>query len=456
MRLPATIAISKLALGLNRLTGSGGTALPGLVAQKLQPGILAELAARNFPQGIIVVTGTNGKTTTSKMISDILSRAGVSHIHNKAGSNLERGIIATILQQSDAHGRCDAQMAIFEVDEAFVPSVCAQLQPKMVVITNLFRDQLDRYGELDSIAHKFADTLRQLDCQIILNADDPLVASLGKQVDPKRVSYFGISDYIGPKIENDHAQDSIFSPNTGEELQYSQRYFGHMGIYTSKDKSFTRPRPNFELTKMIKNSESESIFDVKTPTLSAQYHLLLPGIYNMYNALAAIAVATLSDISLEITQESLAQTTAAFGRVEDIEYGGRRFSLLLIKNPTGFNQTIQTYLKHNQKGFLWLIINDNFADGRDVSWLWDSALEDISGYGGKILVSGTRAYDMALRLQYANISTAVVEPDMQKALQVACKQTTSKEQIRVLPTYTAMLELRKTLVKQSSAKEFWE
>lgn len=457
MKLPATIAISKAAFRLNRLTGSGGTALPGLVAKRLHSGILADLAKGNFPRGIIVITGTNGKTTTAKMVSDVLTKAGISHIHNRAGSNLERGIIASLLENSDSRGRCDVDMAVFEVDEAFVPVVCRQLKPKYLAVTNLFRDQLDRYGELDSIAKSFSKILDELDCQIILNADDPLVASLGSGVkDKKKVVYFGISDYKGPKINNDYAQDSVFDPKTGDLLEYSQRFFGHIGIYSSKDGKFRRPDPNVNLTKMIRNDQKGSTFDVKIATQSQELTLQLPGVYNVYNALAAISVCDACGVSLDATKDSLEATTAAFGRMENLTYEQRGFLLLLIKNPTGFNQIIQTYLKGDVKASLWLIINDNFADGRDVSWLWDAALEDISGYKGQVTVSGVRAYDMALRLKYANIDNLAIEPNIQKALSLLIGKTKQDEQIYVLPTYTAMLELRKRLVKHSDSKDFWQ
>ena len=430
--------------------------MPGLVAKKIQPDILRELARQNFPKGIIVITGTNGKTTTAKMVSDALAEAGISHIHNRAGSNLERGIIASILENCDSKGRCDAEMAVFEVDEAFVPSVCLQILPRYLAITNLFRDQLDRYGELDSIAKSFSKTLNDLDCKVILNADDPLVASLGLEVkDSKRVTYFGISDYKGPKIDNDYAQDSVFEPKTGELLKYSQRIFGHLGIYSSNDGKFKRPSPDVNLTKMIKNDNSGSTFDVKVSTESQKYNISLPGAYNVYNSLATIAICSACNLEPKIARGSLEVTTAAFGRMESVSYQQRDFLLLLIKNPTGFNQIIQTYLKSKVETPLWLIINDNFADGRDVSWLWDAALEDITNYQGQIFVSGTRAYDMALRLKYANIENVIVVPDIQKALTAIHGKTKQDEQIYVLPTYTAMLELRKRLVKQSESKEFW-
>lgn len=432
--------------------------MPGLVAKKLYPDILKALAEINFPDGVIVVTGTNGKTTTSKMISDILTKAGISHIHNRAGSNLERGIIATILEHADSKGRCKARMGLFEVDEAYVPSVSSQLQPRYIVITNLFRDQLDRYGELDKTATRLGDALLKLNTKAILNADDPLVASLGLNLkDDKRVVYFGISDYKGNKTEHDYALDSVFDPNTGDMLKYSQRYFGHLGIYSAPNSSFKRPKPSVDLVSMLKNDQEGSKFEVENEKTKLNLQLPLGGTYNIYNALAAVALAITMGLEPKAVELALAESSAAFGRMETIEYDERKLLLLLIKNPTGFNQIIQTYLKSDLQKPLWLIINDKLADGRDVSWLWDSALEDIKDYAGAIVVSGTRAYDMALRLKYAGIDKNVsIEPELEDGLRAVINKVQVGETVHVLPTYTAMLALREKLVKDTKGKEFWQ
>jgi len=452
MRKTLAITSAKLIKAGGKVFRKQGTALPGLLAEKIDPDLLSKLVKDNFPKGIIVVTGTNGKTTTSKMIGDCLAMSDISFIRNTAGSNLRRGIIATILAHSNTKGYCTADMAIFEVDEAYIPIVCNELQPKMIVVTNLFRDQLDRYGELDSIAKKFSETFKKLQTTLVLNADDPLVASLGRSASNPTL-YFGISDYSGEKIENDHTADSVFTNVNGEKLHYLQRYFGHIGIYTSKNSDYSRPKPDFDLTKMRKMSSQSSKFDVKTSTETFSLDLSQPGLYNIYNCLAALTVLSSVGVNYDLISDSFTHTEAAFGRGEVLQYNKKSLQLLLIKNPTGFNQIIQTFLKQKpQTNPVLICINDNIADGRDVSWLWDSALEDIKSYSGKIIVSGTRAYDMALRLKYAgfDVSSLSIEPDLKKALILLTHSLKVSETGYVLPTYTAMLSLRELIASQGN------
>lgn len=448
MKKKIAIYSAKLAKVVSKLSGKGGTALPGLLADKIDPNLLHKLIDGNFSKGIIVVTGTNGKTTVSMMISDILKQNKISHIINSAGSNMKRGIISTLLDNCDNNGVCNADMAVFEVDEAYIPVICPIIKPDIIVVTNLFRDQLDRYGELDKIANSFRKVFNDLDTNIVLNADDPLVASLSTG---KKTTFFGISHYIGEKIENDHTSDSIFDAKSGEELQYSQRYFGHMGIYRSNNGSFMRPNPQVEVVKMKELTKQFSSIEVKTTTQSKimDIKLPLPGIYNIYNAIAAISVADNLKLPNNNTVISLVSTLAAFGRAENINYHKKSFKLLLIKNPTGFNQIIQTFLKPKpQTTTVLFAINDKIADGRDISWLWDVAIEDISKYSGHIVCSGTRAYDMALRLKYAGLKNYTIEPDITKAVEKIC-DIKSSSNVYVLPTYTAMLELREKLTKQT-------
>jgi UDP-N-acetylmuramyl tripeptide synthase len=450
MKRKIAIYSARLAKIASKLSGKGGTALPGLVADRIDPDLLPKLMEGNFDKGIIVVTGTNGKTTVSSMISNILTKNGISHIRNSAGSNMKRGIVSTLLDNSDNSGRINKDMAVFEIDEAYVPVVCPIIKPSIVVVTNLFRDQLDRYGELDKIANSFKNTFHTLDADIILNADDPLVASLSTG---KKTTFFGISNYIGEKIINDHTADSIFDMQNGEKLKYLQRYYGHIGIYRSSDGNTKRPKPQVEVTKINKLTKEFSQIEVKTTTQSKILKLKLPlaGIYNIYNAIASITVADSLKLPTNKTIDSLINTSAAFGRAENIRYRDTNFKLLLIKNPTGFNQVIQTFLKPKPRDTDILIaINDKIADGRDVSWLWDTAIEDITDYSGKIVCTGTRAYDMALRLKYAGIKGYTVEPDIPKALETVKESKNVNKEVYVLPTYTAMLELRAILTKQSN------
>lgn len=458
MRTLLAILAAKTAFKLNRVTGSGGTALPGLVAEKIDRNILRRLASYNFPKGTIVVTGTNGKTTTTRLIANILDEAGISYVHNRTGSNLERGIIASIISDSSIGGKVHAEVGLFEVDEAYMPKVCRAIKPKMIIVTNLFRDQLDRYGELDKIARSFRDLFDDLpQTELLLNADDPLVASLGFNLENERkVRYFGVGDFVGKNLQHDRTADSVFDPFTQEKLYYTQRYFGHIGKYRSKNKEFNRPIPEFQAND-LRQKGIESISFVVNKT-TERIKIDLPGIFNVYNGIAAYGIAkAYFNLDDKLIQLGFTSSRAAFGRSEKLFYKNRELLMLLIKNPTGLNQIIQTYLLNEPDRLLVFIINDNFADGRDVSWLWDAALEDLKGYKGKIMVAGTRAWDMALRLKYAGIEDVLVETSNKRLLSTIENQSGRHSKVFVLPTYTAMLDLRSRLVAEDAkAQEYWQ
>ncbi len=452
MRTSLTITLAKLAAWLNRMTGSGGSAFPGLVAEKLQSNILKDLAKHNFSRGIVIITGTNGKTTTSKMVAQVLESADISFIHNRTGSNLSRGIISTLIAESDLRGRIKADLALLEVDEASLSGVMKSLKPTVLVVTNLFRDQLDRYGEVDSTAKLLRKTLQGFTGQLCLNADDPMVVSLASDHKP---IYFGISNYDRKTLEHDTAIDVVKSPTSNQQLEYKKRYFGHLGIYQTANGDFVRPNPNIEVVKVGKEDQTGSLSTIKIAGDELKLKLKLPGLYNIYNALATLSVASCLKLNPVSVVTSLADVTAAFGRVEEVNFEGRRMLLLLIKNPTGFNQIISTFLAQSNTEPILIIINDNFADGRDVSWLWDVAIEDMTGCEGPIFVSGLRAYDMALRLEYAGLTDITVEPDVGKAIKKLADKTKPGQRALILPTYTAMLEARKILIRNSNGEEFW-
>lgn len=463
MKKTAAITSAKLVKTLSKFRKSGATAAPGYFAERIDPDLLKKLGKLNFPNGVIVVTGTNGKTTTTKVIADLLTNAGISFVNNQAGSNLSRGVISSILTESNLAGKTKAQVGLFEVDEAYLDVVCRALQPKIVVVTNLFRDQLDRYGELDSLATKFRSTFEALsDVKLVLNADDPLVASLGMKLKNNlAVEYFGISDESAfTPLKHDHTADSIVDPFTGESLQYSTRFYGHIGIYATKDGKFKRPIPQIDVKKVIKISNNNVKIDVKTTTELVSLPVKLEGAYNIYNILPAVAVSQFFNFKTSVLESTLANVIAAFGRSETILVNKTKLSLFLIKNPTGFNQIIQSFIVPSPNSPMLIAINDNFADGRDISWLWDSAVEDFVGCKGPIVVSGTRGIEMNLRLIYAGYKGKIIyEPDLENALGLAIRLSKeTKSELLVLPTYTAMLSLRVYIqaMRGNSKKEFWQ
>jgi len=448
-----TIIAAKIARQLTSLKGNGGTALPGLVAERLDPDILRKLAAGNFRDGITLVTGTNGKTTTALLAANILAADGRQVLHNHGGSNLMRGIIATIIEAADLRGRVAAQTAVFEVDENAFVQIAPVLQPTHIIVTNLFRDQLDRYGELDTTAQKIAAAIAKVEgVTVHLNADDPLVASLSDS-HSKPVSYFGVGDYQETKLDDLWSADSLTSPVSGAPLEYSRRFYSHIGHYRSSNGDFARPKPQLEASQIRIGDNSLSFRT--NHTKNASITVPIGGFYNVYNVLAAMSLAESLQISPQLIQASLATAQPAFGRTETVQYRGRQLRLLLAKNPVGLNQTIEQYLLADPTAPILFIINDNLADGRDVSWLWDADIEALRHHSGPIIVSGQRAYDMALRLKYANVVNYTTETRIDHALNLAAKKVKPKQTVNIVPTYTAMLAVRTLLVASGSLKEYW-
>ncbi len=447
-------SVGKAVLGLRRLTRGGGSALPGLVAERIDPKMVGRLVSQ-LPEGVIVVTGTNGKTTTTKMIVAILEAQGKSVLTNRSGSNLSRGVASALLERSKWRGRLEEDVAVIEVDEFSMPAVCEQLRPSTVVVLNLFRDQLDRYGELDTTASVIGRAIASLDgsATVSLNADDPLVASLVRYAERLEVRWFGVDVHDVTRLEHDAASDSDHCPQCGLALEYERVFFSHLGHYRCPDGHVERPDTDIEL-KSFEHEGDGSRLLVDVDGTATTVHLPLPGLYNAYNALAALSAARSRGIPVSEAADALAHVTAPFGRVEDVDVIGRRLQLLLVKNPTGFNQIIQTFLAEANNTRLMLAINDGFADGRDLSWLWDVAIEDIAP-GAFVLCTGTRAADMALRFKYAGVEADVV-PDMADGIAELLRRTPPGESAEVLANYTAMLEMRAKLDPQTTLKRFWQ
>lgn len=447
-----TLLIAKTAMHASRWLGrGGGLALPGLVAEKLDPNLAAKLI-KQLSGGVIVVTGTNGKTTTTKMLAEML--AGQRLITNRSGSNLKRGIVASLVEQASLRGKLPATMAIFEVDEASMEAVCRQVKPKLILVLNLFRDQLDRYGELDRTAQLIGAAITiSPRAQLVLNADDPLVASLARFATEERgVYYYGVNESGSSRLESDHTADSDHCPLCGGQLIFTKNYFGHIGHYRCTNNDFKRPKPSFFALETGASIEGTDVM-LNLDGAPVQIRLPLPGLYNLYNALAAATASCILEVKTSMIVDTLTTTTAAFGRVEKIDIEGKTLYLLLIKNPTGFNQVIQTFLTVKSVQVL-VAINDNFADGRDVSWLWDAGVEGIRSQG-PILVSGQRRYDMALRLKYAK-QPYEIRDTLDKGVDALLEVMTSDQPGFILPSYTAMLAIRNILRKRGAVKEYWK
>jgi len=458
MAIRTTLLVTKLAGASSRWLGrGGGQALPGLIAERLDPHLAKKLAGR-LPHGVILVTGTNGKTTTTKLVASMLEASGEKVLTNSTGSNLKRGVTSALIRAADGRGGMRGYtIGLFEVDEASLRQVAPELEPRCIVVLNLFRDQLDRYGELDTTAALIGEGIAATRAQLYLNADDPLVASLSTYAqESDLVHYFGIEGLpAGRGIALQTAADSDRCPVCRSRLEWSRVFYGHIGHYRCPRGHFGRPRPGVVITNVDRADRRGTEFTVAVAGKRSEVNFPLPGIYNLYNALAALSVSSGLGVETGAAVGVLGKTQAAFGRVERVEWQGRELYLLLIKNPAGFTQVMETFLIGGKRQPVLLAINDLAADGRDVSWLWDVPLEALQPAEPRVVVSGLRAADMALRLKYAGIEAQQVD-DMEMALQKLVNLTPKGGVAYILPTYTAMLAIRKVLSKKTQMEEVWK
>ena len=505
-----------------RLNLGGGTSIVGLIAQRLYPNIVPHLA-QQLEHGSVAVTGTNGKTTTSGFIAAILSDAGLRVWRNREGSNLMGGIASSLVMRSLPNGRLRRSgraISVLEVDEAVVPQIVQTIPPRVLVFTNLFRDQLDRFGEVDSIATRWDKAIHSLphDATLVLNADDPTTAYLGQSF-KGRVLYFGIDDpSLDITTQPDAAQhhqvmDARTCPKCGAEFFYDLRFYSHMGHYHCTQCDYTRPSLDVRAIKVQSDDFDRMRIQLvsaipivhTTKTQQQEITVPLPGIYNLYNALAAATTAQALDIGWGPIVTGIEQFKPIFGRGERIQVEGRTLRLLLAKNPTGFNEVLRTLFSEGTQRHVLFVLNDNIADGRDISWIWDVDFERTVQQTATLVVAGTRAYDLALRLKYAGINQkamsiftpAPLRASLQEAekhnrirrtaknrnrkhlgsieasnpasaislpqhfgiaaaLNEAIHQTPVGETLFVVPTYTGLLEIHRELEQRGLTPHYWE
>jgi UDP-N-acetylmuramyl tripeptide synthase len=451
VRLAVEIALARAAGRLSRLArAGGGTTVPGKLLWKVDPGAVDRLAAR-LPLGSALISATNGKTTTAAMAAEIL-RVRVRLAHNSSGANLVSGVASTLL---DTRG---AELGLFEVDEAALPEVAARLRPRAVCLGNLFRDQLDRYGELEHVAAGWRAAVRALpaDAPLALNGDDPQVGELAR--DRPGAVVFGVDDPSCARPSLQHAADSKYCVLCGTPYEYAAAYVGHLGDYRCPACGHTRP----ELTvvaREIRPDGLESVsFRLDAPAGSADVRLRVPGLYNVYNALAAASLAGTLGASFEEICAGLERFGAAFGRFERIAVGDRRLLMLLIKNPAGANEAVRTIVDGAAPSFAVIALNDAIADGRDVSWIWDVDFEPLLPGLDRLVATGDRAAELALRFKYAGMAAGAIEviPSLERALDRGLELTPAGGELVVLPTYTAMLALRKIVAERGFVRPYWE
>ncbi len=462
------VGLARLVGGASRITGrGGGTTLPGRVLLRMEPEAL-RLLGQQIEGSKTVISATNGKTTTAALLGSMLTDAGRAPVHNRAGSNMTWGVATAMLSQRGSEG-------LFEVDEAWLPRVAEQLRPDFYLLCNLFRDQLDRHGELETLAENWAAMIEKRladspsgsagsvrptpPVSVLLNADDPVVADLGRDGEGRPrpgVTYFGIEDERHAISEPGIAHDAKNCRRCGHPYEYEYTLLGHLGHYRCPNCGVERPTPEVAATRIELHGMEGSELSLRIPGGRAEISLPLPGLYNAYNALAAFAAALRLGLAPGAAAESVASTAAAFGRVETVPIGGKQLSMLLIKNPTGATEVLRTLgaAAENEPIDLWIALNDRIADGRDISWVWDADFERIANRVRRVTCAGTRAEELALRLKYAGWpeEAVSVEREIEASLDHALAEAPAR--LFALPTYTALLELRGLLNRRGLVEDY--
>lgn len=411
---PFVVILGKSVRYAMRLRG-GGSALPGLFVEKISPDFIKQTLAQ-LPQGVVIISGTNGKTTTTKMVVELLESQGLKVFTNRTGSNFSRGVAAALLGEIDLKGKLDADIAVLEMDEAHAVKFAQTIPPRYSLLLNVMRDQLDRFGEIDATAKMLTKIAQATTDTVVLNREDSRVLAIKNSLTDQKVSFFGLSNDLLAHFPSDD------------------------DLHSREVKTTKRPDATIALKSYDKDQATYSV-NGKDISLS----LKLRGVYNVFNSAAALALVYAilgSKLNPKTLLEALGNVTPAFGRGEQLEVGGQPLELVLVKNPSGFRLGLQSF---PPEGYATMIaINDNYADGRDMSWLWDVDFTSLSE--GVSQVSGIRAYDMGLRLQYDEVAFTNIEPELPLALRafINANKDTPK---RIYCTYTAMLALRRELSK---------
>jgi UDP-N-acetylmuramyl tripeptide synthase len=443
MKTPAIIA-AKGASSLSRILRLGsGLTYPGVIAERMHPRIISDLA-RTLIGGAAIVTGTNGKTTTSKMLGDTLASVGHRVVRNDSGSNLRQGIASTFVRSAEILGsRLDGDLAVLELDEATMPRIVADIAPRLICVTNLLRDQLDRFGELDTIADLVGRAIADAPgSRVLLNADDPIVASLARHV-VGDVAYFGVADATLARHTSGRGQNVARCPECGESLRYATSHYAHLGDWHCANCGLARPPLDF-FARDVHLHADRSDFILSALGESIHVELPIPGLHNVYNAVAAGACATVLGMAPSAVAEPLGAFSAPFGRAEDLDVDGSRVVLMLAKNPSGAELSLASVLADEGPKSVGIALNDNAADGTDVSWIWDVDFEAYDMSACRMVLAGTRAEDIALRLKYAGVEARNLRVchDPAEAVSMLAHRAPGTGAAHMIATYTAMLQIR--------------
>jgi len=462
-RLALALAAGKAASKTSKVLGfGGGTSFPGRVARWVDPGVLQKVTAASDLRSV-VVTGSNGKTTTCRILAALADAGGLEVVQNRSGSNLLQGVISAALLGADLRGRLEAQLLLLEIDELVLSKVIPDLQPDTFVVTNIFRDQLDRFGELYSMARDIESVIEGLPASatVVLNGDDPLVASFAPAARAKRM-YFGIRDDRPGSQLPEHAADTIRCVQCQHPLTYRAVHVSHLGDYECPECGNARPALDVAVTAIQPSQRTGSEITVETPAGTFSLHVPLAGMHNVYNAAAALAGATTLELPQPLepsdARRAIDGVRPAFGRLEEIRAGDRRVMLAFVKNPTSYNTTMREVLRQPGRKHILAAHSNTVVDGEDFAWLWDVELEQLVPQMASLTVSGTRAEEVALRFKYAGADPATMQviPDRAAALDMALAGTPSAEPLCVFAGYTPMRELRNVMQHRGWVPPFWK
>ena len=455
MRLILAIILCKLTRGLLRLFRRGGTALPGKLALRVCPELLTRLS-----RGVdtVLVTGTNGKTTTCRMIEQALTDGGVVCFANRSGSNLRQGIAADFVANAALTGRPRRRAAVIECDEAAFRTVCGELRPKAVVVTNIFRDQLDRFGEVTHTLAAIREGLENTpEAVLCLNADCSLTSSLSLDL-PNRCVFYGVDGTAASGAKKPEISDATHCIRCRTEYEYDYVTYGHLGGFRCPKCGYARHPADVAVTDIAERTADRTSAVMSIRGEKRVVSINLPAIYNVYNAAGAVAAALEMGIPADTAVSALGKFKCGFGRMEKFDIGRAGARMMLVKNPAGCNQVLDFLREISDEFVLVVCLNDRDADGTDISWVWDADFEKLAGLGRRMeraAVSGDRAEDMLLRLKYAGVpeEKLTLEKDYEKLSDFIAAQ---EKTVFIMPTYTAMLELREHLIKRTGGAEFWE
>ncbi|HLI05597.1 MAG TPA: MurT ligase domain-containing protein [Ktedonobacteraceae bacterium] len=460
-RLALAISAGKLAGASGRFFRiGGGTSLPGMIARRIDPNVLKAVVGASKAKKI-VITGSNGKTTTARMTAAIADASGQRVSHNRTGSNMLQGVTSVAVNFADIFGRLDSDVLLFEIDEGTMPLVMPEIEPDVVVITNIFRDQLDRYGELYSVAKALNKLLESLPASatIILNGNDPQVANFGQNARARRL-FFGLeSREVGTPVPEQSA-DIIRCIHCQEDLLYEVAYMSHLGIYRCPNCGYTLPKLDIAATsiQLAPDGEGPTHVTMRTPEGELQLDIPLPGLHNVYNAAAAIGAGLASGFDLQKVPAALGNIRTAFGRLEKIQADDQTIYLAFVKNPTSFNLMLRLIAKHPGKKHLLLAASHTIVDGEDFAWLWDVDVEGIVPDILDVVCSGNKPEELAMRLKYAEVPVDKMQliEDRAAALDAALKNAGPGGTLYIMCSYTPTHELRRIMQKRGWVKHFWE